>query len=363
VWVPGCATGEEAYSIAMVLLEEAAAVGVKIPVKIFASDLDREALKIARAGIYPEGIALDVPPRQLQGFFRQTDQTYRINNEVRALITFTVQNLVTDPPYSKLDLIDCQNFLGHIEPELQRRVVQSFAFALKPGGYLRLARSDVMEVDSLGDRFEAVSTDMRIYRRIAPASSYMPVRANADAPKRKSISSARPAPTGRPRKRAVEREASIVGRLEDELKFTKDDSHLTVYDYEASLEELRAANEEINTINEELRLANEELESSHAELRAANEKLNTVNNQLTLNIEELNRVNDDLTNFLDASDIATVILDSDLHIKRFTPSARKLFNFVPTDLGRPLEHISNKLLDKNILSFYQRVFDYSIPLQ
>jgi two-component system CheB/CheR fusion protein len=164
-WIPGCATGEEAYSIAIMLLEELSNAGKVAPVQIFASDIDEEALELGRSGIYPESIASDVSAERLERFFTRQDHTYQVNKEVRECVLFAAQNLITGPPFSKLDLISCRNVLIYLEPEVQRRVSSLFAFALRPGRYLLLGKSD-----SLADEakiFEPVSKRWRIYRRTA----------------------------------------------------------------------------------------------------------------------------------------------------------------------------------------------------
>ena len=168
VWVPGCATGEEAYSIAMLLLEHQAAAQNPSRLQIFATDVDEQALDVARRGIYPEGISADVSPERLARFFtRVDDSAWQISKQVRETVTFAVQNLITDAPFSRMDLISCRNVLIYLEPEMQKQIITLLHFALKEGGYLFLGPSET--VGRQTDLFEPVSKKWRIYRRIGPA--------------------------------------------------------------------------------------------------------------------------------------------------------------------------------------------------
>jgi two-component system, chemotaxis family, CheB/CheR fusion protein len=164
VWVPGCATGEEAYSIAMMLREELTAVKKNCPIQLFASDVDSELVRFAREGVYPQSIAADVCEERLNQFFtKQNDGAYAVTKPLRESIIFSVQNLITEPPFSKLDFISCRNLLIYIEPMVQRRIISVFAFALRPGGYLFLGKSDGIAGQS--GLFTTVSQKWRVYRR------------------------------------------------------------------------------------------------------------------------------------------------------------------------------------------------------
>ena len=168
VWVPGCATGEEAYSVAMLLLEQQTAAQNPCRLQIFATDVDEQALEVARQGIYPEGISADVSPERLARFFTRVDESaWQISKQVRETVTFAVQNLIADAPFSRMDLISCRNLLIYLEPEVQKKVITLLHFALKEGGYLFLGPSET--VGRQTDLFEPVSKKWRIYRRIGPS--------------------------------------------------------------------------------------------------------------------------------------------------------------------------------------------------
>jgi two-component system, chemotaxis family, CheB/CheR fusion protein len=163
VWTPGCATGEESYSIAMVLLEHLSALHRDGGVCVFASDLDGDALTIARAGVYPEAICATVPAARLARFFEKKGDRYVVRKLLRESVVFAPQNLVRDPPYSKLDLIVCRNLLIYLELAQQARILELFHFALKPGGVLFLGKSESLGTEAA--LFEPVSREHRIFRR------------------------------------------------------------------------------------------------------------------------------------------------------------------------------------------------------
>ena len=157
VWVAGCSTGEETYSIAMLFLEEITAKRPAITLQVFASDVDGDAVAFARDGVYPESIAADVSPARLARFFMKEDRSYRIVAELRGLVVFTIQDVLADPPFSRLDLVSCRNLLIYLRPEAQEKVLRLFDFALREDGVLFLGGAET--VANLADRFEPISTD------------------------------------------------------------------------------------------------------------------------------------------------------------------------------------------------------------
>ncbi len=167
VWVPGCATGEEAYSIAMLMLEYAHTLEAPPAIQIFASDIDKSALNIARKGSYPESITADISGQRLERFFNHTGSRYELKESIRELILFAPHNLLSDPPFSKLDLITCRNLLIYLNRDLQTEVFNLFHYALRSNGYLFLGLSDSnLEASEL---FKPLDKTLRLYRRM-PAS-------------------------------------------------------------------------------------------------------------------------------------------------------------------------------------------------
>jgi two-component system CheB/CheR fusion protein len=481
IWVPGCSTGEEAYSIAIVMAEQIAAAQSSCRVLIFATDLDDDVLEVARAGTYPDSIALDVTPARLQRFFTREDHRYTIAKNIRESVVFAVQNLTTDPPFSKLDLVSCRNVLIYLEPEMQEKLLAVFHFALNPGGYLFLGSAE--GVGPLDDLFTPISKRGRIFRRLGqsthpPQAFPVPAPAATDAsrvgakvapepimatladqllldhftpaavvvrsggqivrfygameryvalPKGEAtldvLTLARDAlkPTLRAalhdavrRNRATVIETAGVGRdvrtalrvtvtpidgpqtaerlwvivfedvpppaqaasrkvgrgqrdlvrrLETELRVTKKEQQHLVEQLESGNEELKAANEEVLSMNEELQSTNEELTTSKEELQSMNEELTTLNAQLEDKIQELTSVNDDLANLLVSTDIATVFLDTDLRIKRFTTAASRVLNVQKSDTGRPMNHLASNLVDVDLSRDARTVLEALTPLE
>ena len=165
LWVAGCSTGEETYSLAILFREEIAAARLNIKLQIFASDVDADAVAAGRDGLYPATIEKDVSPARLARFFSKEDRGYRVSPELRGAIVFTVQDVLTDPPFSRIDMISCRNLLIYLRPEAQAKVIALFHFSLRQGGYLLLGSAETL--GDLNGRFEIVSKSARLYRHIA----------------------------------------------------------------------------------------------------------------------------------------------------------------------------------------------------
>ncbi|HEV8312433.1 MAG TPA: CheR family methyltransferase [Burkholderiaceae bacterium] len=161
-WVAGCARGEEAYSLAMLLCEQAARIAEPPDMLVFATDIDERAITTARAGLYPESILTDVSPLRLRQFFTKEDTQYRIRKEVREKLLFAQHNLLRDPPFSQIDLISCRNLMIYIDRDVHNEMLEIFHFALKPGGFLFLGSSE--SADTASQLFTPVDKKHRIYR-------------------------------------------------------------------------------------------------------------------------------------------------------------------------------------------------------
>ncbi len=163
IWVAGCSTGEEAYSLAMLFREEITAAKRNLKLQVFASDVDPDAIASAREGAYTDAIEADVAPARRARFFSKEDSGYRVSPDLRASVTFTVQDVLADPPFSRLDLVSCRNLLIYLAPEAQSKVIAVFHFALREGGILLLGSSET--IGNIDGRFEVVSKPERIYRQ------------------------------------------------------------------------------------------------------------------------------------------------------------------------------------------------------
>lgn len=166
IWIAGCSTGEEAYSLAILFREQITASRRNIKLQVFASDVDADAVIAAREGYYSDAIEADVSPQRLGRFFSKEESGYRVSPELRAAVIFTVQDLLIDPPFSRLDFVSCRNLLIYLQPEAQAKLVALFHFALRGGGILLLGNAET--IGNNEGRFEVVSKANRIYRHIGP---------------------------------------------------------------------------------------------------------------------------------------------------------------------------------------------------
>lgn len=484
LWVAGCSTGEEAYSLAILFREFLTQKKLRLTIQIFASDLDSRAIDQARTGLYPVGIAGDLTPARLQRFFTKEDSGYRIKKEIRDLVVFAVHNILTDAPFTKLDLLSCRNLLIYLDAAAQRRILPLFHYALKPNGILFLGSSETIgECEHL---FSAIDRKWKLFRRTAEPSTFprlerfpgglMKGTAGTQVEAEMPLSPMRPAsiPTliqqllvsrfapaavvvngrgevvyihghtgsylelapGPPTHHLVEmareglqhdlatalhqaasREDEVLRRdvqvrvnghvilvnlsvkkitepealqglfmvtfetvregssaskkgaparaatskkkgepgLMQELEFTKQRLQRTVEELQTSNEELKSTNEELQSTNEELQSTNEELETAKEEMQSLNEELVTVNSELQGKLDDLADTNDDLQNLLNSTEIATIFLDNELRIKRFTPEAKRVSSLMAIDAGRPLSDIVSKLTYDRLLEDAQDV--------
>jgi two-component system CheB/CheR fusion protein len=472
VWVPGCASGKEVYSLAILLTEAMEKSDGKTNFQIFATDADFAALAKARTGSYPaEEVRGNMTAERLKRFFSRRDGHYQVVKSIRERIVFAAQNITADPPFSRLDLIVCRNLLIYLDQQAQWKIIALFHFALRDGGFLFLGNAE-----TIGDRedlFEPVSKKWRIYRRIGvghrvnveiPASSAQPTLVKppaSAAPPRLSLTSLaqqtlldRFAPacaiidrkhqvlyvhgmienyltipagelttrvvdmareglrarlrgaigkcveTGRPvaftaRTRRGEKSVPVkatvsrlrhlretdglllitfedqrspaaksggqgtvngdVRQLADELKITREELQSTIGQLEGSNDQLKASNEEVMAANEELQSANEEMETSKEELQSLNEELNTINVRLQEKVDELESANNDVVNLLASTSIATLFLDKQFRIKRYTPAITRLMSLIPTDQGRPIGDILMRFTDAALLDDARQV--------
>lgn len=468
VWSCGCATGEEAYSLAMLLSEYAGKQSDAPKIQIFASDISEEAIRVAREGRYDDSLVADMSPERLQRFFVKDGKGYRVKKEIRDLVLFAPHNVLRDPPFSRLELITCRNLLIYLNRDTQEKIFEVFHFALRPNGFLFLGSSESAE--SVTNLFNILDKKNRLYQyrpvptpyttlpmmplpgkwevknivdlkpleqaasfgdlhfrlveKLAPPSvlvdeNYDIVHLSESAGRFLQMVGGQPThdllkvihpslrldlrsvllearqtggpsearnvrfadgedifltlrvhgvktsetaqgfylvifdPTTTPTAPAKSLEAeqaprrdavtSVVGHLEEDLSRTRDQLRATIEQHETSVEELRASNEELQAINEELRSASEELETSKEELQSVNEELITVNHELKEKVDDLSRANSDLQNLMASTDIGTMFLDRALNIKFYTPSVGDLFNIIPSDVERPLAHLTHKL--------------------
>lgn len=486
VWVPGCSTGEEAYSIAILLQECMEEIDRHFSVQLFATDLDIYAVDTARAGIYPASIEADVGKARLRRYFsKEDDGRYRIRKAIREMLIFAPQSVIKDPPFTKLDLISCRNLLIYLGTTLQDRTLSLFHYCLKPDGLLFLGASE--SLGKASNLFTTLDKKWKLFRResavegqvllgfpgalrradmlqeIDASKSLIPSRdistlhlieailnqaeapptviidKNSDIiyihgragrylqpaegkaslnilkmarPGLKSelavaLSSARShrqetvlkglrVPLANPTlpfdmtikpvlvqanvqgllmitfKDAVAEDAETAvtpivketrensrteQQLRQELRYSRESLQTTIEELETSNEELNSTNEELQSTNEELQSTNEEMETSKEELQSLNEESYTVNAELQSRINELAAAHDDIKNLLDSTNIATLFLDLELCVRRFTPKATDIIPLTPTDVGRPIQHFVTHLIDVDLTCIAQKALE------
>jgi len=174
IWVPGCSTGEEAYSIGILIQEQMEMLKQIFRVQIFATDIDSRAIVQARSGVYPTNISIDISPERLNRYFTQDSSgNYRIQKNIRDMIVFSEQDIIKDPPFSKLDLLSCRNLLIYMDRELQNKLIPLFHYALNPGGFLFLGPSETLgEFDNL---FEIVDRKSKLFRKKDVSNGLLPI--------------------------------------------------------------------------------------------------------------------------------------------------------------------------------------------
>jgi two-component system CheB/CheR fusion protein len=233
VWVAGCATGEEAYSIAILLRERMAQTHQEFKVQIYGTDLAGDAIGLARAGLYPPNIAQDVAPERLRRYFVKEEAGYRVKKEIREMVVFAVQNVVKDPPFTRLDLLSCRNLMIYLEPELQSRLLQAFRYALKPGGVLFLSPSE--SIGNHVELFAPLNRKWKFYRATHSAASSRAVMAHvvswAAEPGGKAPGEAMPKPKETPFAELTRRAllqcfapASVVADLKGDILYVHGDT-------------------------------------------------------------------------------------------------------------------------------------------
>ena len=469
-WVPGCSTGEEAYSLAMVFKEALEKVNPHggYSLQIFATDVDNEAIEIARKGAFPASIVENVSQERLKRFFVKTDNGYFINTEIRKKVVFAQHNIIMYPPFTKIDFLSCRNLLIYMEPELQKKMIGLFYYSLNPEGIMLLGSSETL--GSQSHLFTSIDSKQKIYKRAAthltpelfdfpktyskiktastengiPSGSsqniqkladqllvqhYSPagvlVNENGDiiyisgrtgkylepavgkanmnifamlreglrnefplafhkAILKKEVVVLRNIKVGTNGSaqnlnlsiRWIDKPEQLKGMLmivftdideipDDNLHAIKEKKTLnperkmllekalkkanekiqdTLEEMQTSQEELKSTNEELQSTNEELQSANEELMSSKEEMESLNEELQSLNAELQSKVVDFKHMDNDMKNLLNSTDIATLFLDKELKIRRFTVQAIKIFKLIKSDIGRPLTDLVSDLI-------------------
>ena len=459
VWVAGCATGEEAYSIAM-LLHEATADRADRSFKIFATDVHRGSLEIAARGFYGEDSLRNLSPERRERYFIRSGGGYQLVPELRQALVFAPHNVIKDAPFTRVDLVSCRNMLIYLQPTVQQKVLSQFHFALNRSGVLFLGPSespgavakDFAIIDRpwrifkkhsevrtpvdprlqprRGDRGERpapvgapfartgtaqllatydvlldelmppsllVNDRWELVHAFAGASRFLRARDGrqaldlssqvgdelgrllsgglrrallsdqaivfkfvralpSDDPAMFHVTLRRVSPRGShvlisfepvdgpaPRAPIAETEIALDDVARDQLAALKAELEYTKDNLQAAIEQLETGNEELQASNEELQSSNEELQSTNEELQSVNEELYTVNAEYQSKITELTDLTNDMDNLLASTDVATVFLDGQLRIRKFTPQIAENFELLPHDVGRSIESFTHTI--------------------
>ena len=456
IWSAGCSTGEEVYSLAILIKEHLCKNNVECDVKIFATDIDRHSLEIAGQGLYPESIVADVDPVLISKYFVRKENGYQVVEDIRKMIVFATHNLLKDPPFSKLDLLVCRNLFIYLKPEIQQKLLHMFYHSLKLDGYLFMGSSE--SIGEMSEAFKPLDTKWKIYsckkgykppvirdlvaqRTVSNENSHISIGQSIfsgikmDKLLESALSKVMPPSiildsnqnivhvvndvnrflsikpgrfsqsivnnissnlslfvnnmlrrlksekneiifeniTGidgfdgeiidisgrkfeiekklfymltfdvknkRKKKTAKTSSVNIEREVNDRVNALEREVQVTRETLQATVEELETSNEELQSSNEELIASNEELQSTNEELQSVNEELYTVNSEYQLKIDELTRSNNDLDNLLKNTDVGALYLDRNLCIRKITPLVSSITNILPSDIGRPISHIS-----------------------
>ena len=346
VWCAGCSSGEEAWSLAMLLLEEIARSRPELKLQLFATDLDADAIAAARQGVYPVSIDRDVSRERLARFFIADDAGWRVSPRLQACVVLAVHDLLSDPAFSRIDMISCRNLLIYLQPAAQARAVGLFHFALQPGGLLLLGKAEaVIESGGGPPAFTLVSRSAHLYRHSGSRKplSLIPVEPG-------QIWSVDGRATRAPSWAMSNMPSARLQALETELASIRADLARADSDPEHSDAEQLAIHADTLSRNQDFQDANEELITSQEELQSLNEELVALNGQLQETIDRQRTMADDLENILNSTNVATIFLDTENHIRFFTPATRVLFNMLPGDIGRPFTDLAPLALDAFLIA-------------
>jgi two-component system CheB/CheR fusion protein len=395
IWIPGCATGEEAYSLAILVREHMERMGGP-KVQIFATDIDDAAISTARLGRYPAALLEGLSSERRQRFFVPSGDGYVVSKEIRDLCTFSAHSLVRDPPFSRMDMVSCRNLLIYMDVDLQATVVPVFHYSLVRGGILLLGASESVAQHS--DLFEPIDKAARIFRKRdvkspslhlhfqeppflsreilnlrgsvgadSKGGSRPPANDTTRSPRQDRSVAGNPASSDINHLRlmfsALFPRAQRLARSQRDLSSTREELQSLSEEHQTALEELRSTNEELHSVNEEMQSTNEELETSKEELQSVNEELHTVNLRLTEKVDELAESNSDLRNLFESTQIATIFLDRHLIIRNFTPAVAMLYNLIPSDAGRPITDIVSRLSYTSIAEDVAKVLQTLQPIE
>ena len=340
VWVPGCATGEEVYSLAMLLHEFLDAK--RIPFRILGSDISRDAILRAREGAYERNIEEHISKKRLKRFFTTSKNGYQVKKLLKATCTFLLHNVTDAPPIAQVDLISCRNVLIYLGPALQQKALSKLSAALVPRGFLMLGKSEGIGNSRL---FQALASQYKLYTNVALLSATMKPHVafqKRNSSDRSTIARDKRSTPRTPPNRALPNDRQKrISKLREALLLTHEYSDTVIGELDVMNKELQSSNEGHATANEELQTTNEELETTQEELRASNEEMKTLNEELEVRNEEITVTRDYAEAILKTARVPIVILGGNLKLKSanaafyttFKTSEAETENKILYDLG------------------------------
>jgi PAS domain S-box-containing protein len=321
IWIPGCGTGEHAYAIAMLLIEHFRSYGRHPNVRIFATDPEANSIRVARAGVYPEADVQAVAAAHRESFFlRHGANRYQVSPELRACVVFALHEFDNDPPLSGLDFVDCQSAMARLPAESHTKLYSLLHFALNEGGHMMLSPQDALTPS--GDLFQVVDVEGYIYRRLGQAQQPVPVVA-----------------------------------LEQVVEAAHQSHEAFQWPAEVSRRRLTGMATE-----EPFQSAHDDLIASREKQLSLNQELAAINSQLVARVTELETARNNITDLLNATNVAVLILDAELRVASFTPPASVLLNLCDSDLGRPWTAVARGF-DEQLAIDSQLTLETRMPIE
>lgn len=373
IWSAGCSTGEEAYSIAILLAESLKSNFDKRDIKIFATDIDNESLKKAIKGEYSFSETSNIDKSILSKYFLPITNGYKVCSKIRDKVIFSNHNIIKDPYFSKLNLISCRNLFIYLKPDIQTAILNRFCHSLYNKGFLFLGSSE--SIGSKVECFTEIDSSNKIYKikdsiKLTPIDHLSiinrldnstfekdseivskndiqmkeinnpPLIKDHINAKKISVDNKEYIVISLDSETTTHHQPSIAINSDEQISILKTQLNSVKDELAQSMMDLESVNHKLQSSNQQLVTANEELQSTNEELQSVNEELYTINYEYQQKINELTIVNNDIENLLKNIDIAAIYLDKDLRIRKITPFTKIITNIMDSDIGRPISHIS-----------------------
>src|SRR3569623_915907 len=379
IWVAGCATGEEVYSLAIVLRDLMLKLGER-PVQIFATDVHRGSIERASRAVYDADSVINVSKERLARYFVRMGDAYQVVPELRQMVVFAQHNVIKDAPFTRVDLVTCRNLLIYLQPAAQQKVLSLFRFALRRGGVLLLGPSATTGL--VGRDFETIDKHWRLYRKHTDARSVTDSRIDMADPRGatplepvagRSTLHTTPAPPSGPRPR--QSLTHLLGTYDTLLEETMPPSLLVtdrgelIHAFGGASRFLRPRDgrqglDVLDVVDRDLKMVLVGgLQRTNDELQSVHEELYTVNAEYQRKIGELTELANDMDNLLASTEVGTIFLDRQLKIRKFTPQIADTFDLLPPDEKRSIETFTYKMDHPELVDDLRRVLATGEPIE